>query len=394
MRRIPLTLTLTATLAMPAPAVSAADLATRLAALEGRIQDLEQRVQAQDTVIRERDQTIARLQDAADSPATAAPEAGGGGGPDRVQVTGLVEMEAQASTTFEDDDHASDLVLATVEVGIAAQVTPWVGAEVVLLYEDDGGTALDVDVGAITLAPPHGPWAVTAGQFYLPFGTFETHMVTDPLTLELGETRESALMAGFVNGGLAAVAYGFNGENDPGGDDDIGSWGATLGYGVEGSGVAVAGQVGYLSNLGDSDALQEALDPTAPGRAEVGAWFASAVVSGGRFTVIAEYLAAAETFAPGELDSSRAKPHGWNLEAGVGFDLSGREATYALGVQGTADALALGLPKERILTALSLALFPDTTLSLEWAHDRDYPRGQGGTGNRAETVTAQVAVAF
>jgi len=35
---------------------------------------------------------------------------------------------------------------------------------------------------------------LTAGQLYVPFGAFETGLISDPLTLEIGETRESTVL--------------------------------------------------------------------------------------------------------------------------------------------------------------------------------------------------------
>ena len=47
------------------------------------------------------------------------------------------------------------------------------------MYEEDD-TDLEVDVATITIADPDGPWFVTGGQQYLPFGAFETNMVSGP----------------------------------------------------------------------------------------------------------------------------------------------------------------------------------------------------------------------
>ena len=36
----------------------------------------------------------------------------------------------------------------------------------------------------------------------------------------------------------------------------------------------------------------------------------------------------------------------------------------------------------------------NTALSFEWAHDTDYDVADGGTGENADTLTAQLAVEF
>ncbi len=87
-----------------------------------------------------------------------------------------------------------------------------------------------VDVAFVTIAnPEQSPLFLTAGQIYVPFGAYETNLVSDPLTLEIGETRETALQGGFVRGGFNGSVYVFNGTNKKDGKNQIGSWGANLG---------------------------------------------------------------------------------------------------------------------------------------------------------------------
>jgi hypothetical protein len=62
--------------------------------------------------------------------------------------------------------------------------------------------------------------------------------------------------------------------------------------------------------------------------------------------------------------------------------------------QTTDESLALGLPEERIITALSVALMKNTNLGLEIVRDSDYSIAEGGTGQSGNTITAQLAVSF
>ena len=129
---------------------------------------LGERVAAQDAAIAEKDRQIARL---------AEPAEGEGGWFDAVEIGGMVE----------------------------------VGADVVLLYEqaDDD---LAVDAATITAAPAEVPWQLTAGRHVL--GSFETHPVSDPLTLELGETREIDVQLAAASGGFAGSVFAFDGAAD------------------------------------------------------------------------------------------------------------------------------------------------------------------------------------
>ncbi len=70
----------------------------------------------------------------------------------------------------------------------------------------------------------------TGGRFTVPFGSYETNMISDPLTLEIGETGEDALMVGFEAAGFYGSFYVFNGDtNEGGGDENIEHFGATVG---------------------------------------------------------------------------------------------------------------------------------------------------------------------
>ena len=107
---------------------------------------------------------------------------------DHVELSGLVEVEVASWSVddkgfFEDDD-GSDISLATVEVGIDAQISEWSSAHVLLLYEEgEEDDHVIIDEGTITLGNMDKfPLYLSAGKMYVPFGSFETNMISDPLT--------------------------------------------------------------------------------------------------------------------------------------------------------------------------------------------------------------------
>nr|WP_242470968.1 LbtU family siderophore porin [Thiocystis violacea] len=331
-----------------------------------------------------------------------------------IQIAGLIEVEAAYVSPYEGDSE-SDITLATVELGLTAQVNDWVEAGITLLYEQNV-TDLEVDVAYIKLANADvSPVFLTAGQIYLPFGDYGTNLVSDPLTLEIGETRETALQVGFAQAGFTGSAYLFNGDNQVKGQNQIDGWGANLGFAHEQEGRAWALGIGYINDLGDSDGLGDlvnenrvafldesieagldtsafSVDPTD----RTAGWTLNAAATFGPFNIIGEYLSATDDFDPISLGfgDRGAKPSAWNLEAGYSFEIMGRESVAALAYQGTDEALALELPKERWLVGWSVEILERTSLSLEWARDRDYGAKDGGTGQSGDTLTAQLAVEF
>lgn len=377
--------------------VNAAGIEEELAAIKARLQQLEQQVAVQNRVIREKDRQIQELA----ATARSADQRGGSGGWfQRVEVGGIVEVEAGANAP-DTGDSSSDIVVATAEIGIAAQINRWVASGITLLYEEDD-TDLKVDVATITIANPDGPWFLTAGRQYVPFGTYETNLVSDPLTLEIGEARETAILAGIESGGLSGGVYLFNGDLDEGGDSRIDALGAFVGFVREHAAGSFAVNAGYISDIGETNGLQEAIQDNidiamVDYDKQVAGFTVDAMLSSGPFTLIAEYTAAADDFHVNELAfrGGGAQPSAFNVEAGYSFTLAGRDATFAVAYQATDEAVALGLPEERVAAAISVDVLDNTTLSFEWAHDDDYSAADGGTGESGgDTVTGQLAVEF
>lgn len=316
----------------------------------------------------------------------------------QIEVGGLVEVEAGYHSPYEGDSE-SDIVLATFELGISSRLGDWVEAGGTLLYEEDD-SGLDVDIAYVTLSNlEKAPLFLTAGQVYVPFGAYETNMVSDPLTLEIGETRETALQAGFIAKGFNGSLYVFNGDNNEDGDERIASWGANLAYAQETDALSWAAGLGYISDIGDSDALQDVIGDNLGGQDisdNVPAWTANIGLIAGPFNLIGEYLGASKSFDSAALPwrLNGAEPKAWNLEAGYSFELMGKSMIAAVAYQGSREALALELPRERWLLGLSIDILDNTALSFEWARDKDYSANDGGSGESADTLTAQLAVEF
>ncbi|MFW5954371.1 MAG: LbtU family siderophore porin [Guyparkeria sp.] len=307
----------------------------------------------------------------------------------QVNVGGAVEVEAYQASPFTGSDE-SDIVLATGALGLEAAINEWITAEVSTLYEEND-TPLEIDTASVMLGSEEGVWSARAGQFYVPFGVYETAMVSDPLTLELGETRETAIAAGVGQGGFNAEVYAFNGDLDD--ENQVDNVGATAGWAGNVGEAELALSAGYMNSLGESDAIEGTIEESTD---EVGAWTASATLGLGEAMLVGEYLTASDSFDAAELafDGDGARPAAWNVEASYGFDLIGRPARAGIGYQGTDEALALELPESRVIAALSVEIFPRTALSFEYAADEDYAVADGGTGESAGTFTTQLAVTF
>ncbi|WP_177420664.1 LbtU family siderophore porin [endosymbiont of Lamellibrachia barhami] len=314
-----------------------------------------------------------------------------------ITLSGLVEVEV-GYNDGPDGSH-SDISLATVELGIDAQVTPWANAHVLILYEEGGSNSPEIDEGIITLQNQDAsPLSLAVGRMTLPFGNFESAMVSDPLTLEIGEIRGTALQAGYHSGGFYSSAFIFNGETKTDGSESIDQYGFNLGLAQDDEVADFGYDIGlsWINNLADSNSLQEIITDPINLTSKISGYSVHALATTGPFTLIGEYLAASSTFDSADLafNGAGAKPVALNIEANYILPLAGKGTIFAIAWQGTRETLALALPENRYLATLSVGIYENTVLSFEYAYDEDYAASEGGSGEATDSITAQLAVVF
>ena len=322
---------------------------------------------------------------------------------DRIQLSGLVEVEAAHSNTdfknpATDDTSAGDVDLATVELVVDAKIAEHVNGHVMFKYETD--TDVFVDEGFITMAGTEAfPAYLIAGRQYILFGNFDSHFVTDPVTLDLGETNEGAAVAGYRFGGdKYDLSMGlFNGKTGKANSD------STISNYVASFAAAPLENfmlgLSYTSNLAASGGLNEqAQDLDGNGETDdlnsyVGGWSAFASFSFKNFKLIGEYVGAADEFEAGELydaaDPIKRKPSAWNVELGYAindaWEVAGRYEASSDGDAGSAEFL----PESRYGGVVNWGFFENTNLALE------YLRSEYKNDFQTDDVfTVQLAVGF
>lgn len=306
----------------------------------------------------------------------------------KLSLTGLVEVEA-AYNQVEGGAENSDLNLATAQLGIEAQVSEEVGAHLVLLYEEGSSDALNVDEAVITLHLLDRRFMLAAGKQYLPFGHFSSHLVSDPLTLDLGESNDTALILRWHFTEIAEISLAaFNGQTDQFGDDDhIDSWAAALEVAPL-AGLTVGAS--YLSDLAESDLGLVQNDPLLGNiyNASIPAAAAFVSLAFGPLTFEGEYLAALDNFDPAIValgtDLTGQRPQAWNLELAVVPAEKWQVAARAEGARDFRNDIV------RYGGALSWGFLANTVLALEYLHDD----AKGPGNDPGHSVTAQLAVEF
>lgn len=360
-----------------------------------------------------------------------------------LDLSGELQATAMYSRDYNGND-ASGFDLPTAELFAMGGINSWTTAFMGIAFDNtppEGLTPPDfgpvfansrffLDQGFITIGnindfPVYG----TIGQLYVPFGTYATYQVSNPLTEALGRTKARAVVLGYDEPGtyygLDAQVFVFRGFSGVSDEDTqvINNGGANFDYtwnkGIWNGDLGAS----YIVNIADSINMQqngadsgfegfggdvpvedtEILDHRVPA-ADVHATFGV-----GNFSLIGEYIAATTEFSEDDLtyNSHGADPKAGQLEAVYTFHIEDKPANIALGYQQTSDCLALLVPLRRYTATFNINLLKDTLESIEFRHDINYPgsavaTGQGeeiddsdlGLGHTSDTITGELTVYF
>jgi hypothetical protein len=323
---------------------------------------------------------------------------------DKITLSGLIEAEAyyediDYDDPATDDEDSSDITLATVELGVDVDIIKHVKGHVLFLWEEDDTEPVDLDEGFITLdGEDVVPLYLNVGKLYVPFGNFESHFISDPLTLELGETRESALTVGCKNEWMDVSVSAFNGDIDETGEDNhIETYVAAASFSVPEEVIpnfGIKAGISYISNIADTDSLQDEDDDG--NKIITGSEVKDYVEGLSAFLSISymdkfffefEYLGALDEFEAGELlfdNGKEFQPETWNFE--LAYAATDR-LEIAVKYEG-GDDLGDFLPEDQYGAAVTYGLFENTSLSLEYLH------GEFENDDERDLVTTQLAIEF
>ncbi len=349
MKRIGLTglgVATVAALAWNAPAMADDMVEDKLATMEQRIEYLEDRIASQDQMIVEKEGEMAALSD---------------GWFNSVEIGGAIELLLVGESPAEGDSSTTGSV-DTAELAIAAAINDEWGGEIVV--ENDEGTIALADA-FLTYEPASGGLSAAMGQQGVPFGVYDTNLITDPLTKDLGDTDGVSLVLGGEAGQLNWNLFALQPEEG----EIAENYGAAVGFAVEGDGTEFGLDVSWITGIGNEIDVQ--------GMA------VSARGSLGPASALVEYVTTLETPEDG------ATPTAWSAEIAYGFDLMGREATLAIGGGGTDDGEAAELAETLMLLGISVGVWDGVGIGLEWSQSEAY-----GADDADAAVTVLLAAEF
>lgn len=299
-----------------------------------------------------------------------------------VKVGATVEVEGSAAR--QDGKTDTDLVLATAEAWLEVDLAPGVKAEASVLWEQNDTEPAELDTAFIELGGTDEiPLRLSAGRMYLPFGAFNSFMISDPLTLELGETREEAVAIAYDTERWNAWIGAFSGERSSasGIKNAVAAlaWtpcdGLTMGTSYS---TDIGEGAGYLDDLGG-----------ASGSGRTPGLSVYLLLERAPVSVALEYLGACGSLTWRDADNEllSARPRAWHVD--VAYELS-EVWTAALRYEESYRFKPDEMPRRQCGAALSWQVAPCTTLGLEYLFGTF---AAADTGNR-HLVTAQLAIAF
>ncbi len=299
-----------------------------------------------------------------------------------IEVGGLLELQLVSSD--DNDVKNQDIVQATVELGFTAKVNDKVDAEVVLLYEDDGAEPLGVDTATITYQINPTVY-FKGGLTALPFGNFNTYLISDPVTLVLGETVDTIAAVGYSSGGIGVEFGTFNGDVTDGAADDEKVDKSYLAVNYEDKGSGIKAGASYITDISESDGMYEALGGGAPPiivDSSVAALALYVVYESGPIHASGEYIMAIgeyeDTDPVGEI-----APKALHISAAYDVD---DKTQVAMGYGSTTDVP--GVPERVIGFAAHYEIENNTTVSGELLSG-----SYEGVGSLS-AITVQLAVEF
>ncbi|MBR1837540.1 MAG: LbtU family siderophore porin [Kiritimatiellae bacterium] len=306
-------------------------------------------------------------------------------------VEGLVEVSA--AYTKQGSDKDTDVNVDTVELDLSLEPTDRLSLSVAFLYEEgeeDDHVIVDSAEIAYAFDSVEG-LSLHVGKIYMPFGSFETGLISDPLTLELGEISDGAVGLVWESEYLDLAAYAFGGDiNDANDDADKLQYvaAATL-KPVEGFSLKFA----VLSDICEAaldddviDALENPEDGEASYDGALGVNVA-ALIEAGDFTIAAEYLAAAEDV---ELNGGEFKPRTWAVD--LAWAATDR-LTLAARYEGSKEFNPEEMPEKQFGVGGEWAFDDNLSLALEYLYG-EFDDVDGESQDDRHVVTAKVAFSF
>jgi hypothetical protein len=249
-----------------------------------------------------------------------------------------------------------------------------------------------ITIGDLLKSPFYG----TVGQYFVPFGTYSTTMVSETLPKLLARTKARAIQVGMNIAGDNApysAVYIFRGDSHANSVRKVGNGGINVGYKFKYANVSGNVGGGLIASLTDSGGMQagagfafyEQIHHRVPGLDLRG------IVSvGEHWNFIGEFITATTRFNPNDLsyNGRGAKPWAFDTQVAYSFSiLDNKPSSIGIGYDQSNQAMALGIPLSRYTVVFNTSIWRNTLQSLEIRHDRNYAASDTANGPTGAAAT-------
>ena len=307
------------------------------------------------------------------------------------KVEGLVEVSA--SYTKQGSDKDTDINVDTVEIDLSLEPTDRLSLAVAFLYEEgeeDNHVIVDSAEIAYAFESVEG-LSLHAGKIYMPFGSFETGLISDPMTLELGEISDGAIGLVWESEMLDLAAYAFAGDiNDANDDADKLQYvaAATLkpfdGFSLKFAVLSDICEAALDDDIIDALENEEVLEPHYDGSLGVNV---AAMLELGDFAIAAEWIAATDDI---EVNEETSKPQTWSVDLMWGVT---DKLTLSARYEGSKEFLPDEMPETQFGIGGEYAFDDNLSLALEYLYGEFDGEGEDKPDDR-HVATAKIAFAF
>jgi hypothetical protein len=306
-----------------------------------------------------------------------------------ILLSGIIEAQAnytgrggQASTT---DIDVTNMSLDTLILG----PSDWILGFVELSFDNTipagsfyrlSNSHVYVNKAFITIGNfVKSPFYGSVGQFYVPYGTYASVMVSDTLPKLLARTKARSVLIGAQQqdkNAFYGAAYLFRGDSHAASVSKINNGGLNLGYRFDQCVIKGDVGVGIIANLADSTGMQSVLSGAEQLVHRVPAYNLRGFITVGKsLNLIGEYTGASTSFNVNNMsfNGHGAKPWAADTQVSYSFNVfDSKPSSIGIGYAKTGEALAIGLPIDRYSAVFNTSLLRNTLQSLEFHRDREY----------------------
>lgn len=326
-------------------------------------------------------------------------------------LSGKAELTATRDSVVANNGNKND-IYPDATVDIVAQANDWLLGLAELKVSDAQGDEankdkLILDQGLVTVGNLDvSPIYATVGDYYMPFGRYNSYMVSDSLPKLLGGTKAKAISLGWANKDSLNSNFFFmqknvasNGAVRP---DQNTPWGASIDFERSINNVKVKTSLSYVNSMANGKLISSGLCNVSGGACyntadskDSHGVDAIATLGYGPFEVSADYLTAIDDMT---LNTTKVKPTANHLEARYLFKTLGKNSDVAVSYGQTKHIADLPLPSKQYGATYSVAINDYITTDVEYVTKKHVNVADAGSASpkyaNDHVVTGDVVVWF